>query len=106
MDELYSDEIMLEMIKRMSNIDLLIIEILSKKKTFNAQTSIDKKTIFEEIPNLTDFCFQISIKRLELALIINRVSFSKRNRYYLTEIGYQILHVYKKSVSSMMKKFK
>lgn len=106
MEDTYSEEIMLEMIKRMSNIDLLILELLSKKKTFNAQTSVDKETIFNEIPKLTNFCFQISIKRLELALLVDKVSFSKRNRYYLTEFGYRVLHTYIKSVSSMMNRFK
>lgn len=109
MDSALPVEVLQQILNRLTKDDVLLLDCLSKNKNINAHTAMDKTSIIREVKGLTDFKFQISSARLELACLINKTTISKSNRFYINASGLTILNMYKKSVAeafNVMKEIK
>jgi predicted MarR family transcription regulator len=98
-----SDDTITNMIDRVTKDDILILELLLKKKCINSHTGMTKNNIINEIEGLTDFKFQISSNRLELALLITKTNASKSMKYYITKAGSKLVKQYKRDVIDILK---
>jgi hypothetical protein len=91
-----------EILDRVSKTDICILNTLINKKCINSHTGISKIDILKLINEITDFKFQISIRSLYLANLIDKCLEGKVTKYYINGNGKLLLSQYKKSIAEAL----
>jgi predicted transcriptional regulator len=92
------DECLNKIMYNLSQEDWLILQTLKKEKTANPLLAISKMKIIMQSKGLTDFKFQMSMGRLEVANLAGRNSKKKPNTFYITPEGVKILKMFTESM--------
>jgi predicted transcriptional regulator len=92
------DDCLTNIMYNLSQEDWLILQTLKKEKTSNPLLAISKMKIIMQSKGLTDFKFQVSMAKLEVANLAGRNSKKKPNTFFITPNGVKILKMFMESM--------
>lgn len=93
------NECNIKIIDRLSSDDIMVLNVLASKKTFNPQLALSKDTICHNANKMTTFRFNTCIIKLEVLGYVMKALNGKSYKFYITRDGLEFLKFYKQYIA-------